>query len=101
MEDYFNLGSYSLPVTTSSHEAQTWFDRGLVWMYGFNHEEAITCFQKATKVDPDCSMAWWGIAYAAGPNYNLPWDSLDQASKEKNLALAFDATQEALARADG
>ena len=72
-DDYYNLGSYSLPVTTQIEAAQTWFDRGLIWTYGFNHEEAIACFKKATEADPDCAMAWWGIAYAAGPNYNFPW----------------------------
>ena len=33
----FDLGSYSRPVTTSSPEAQLWFDRGLLWTYGSNH----------------------------------------------------------------
>ena len=40
MPDYFDLGDYGRPVTTGSAQAQTWFDRGLVWAYAFNHEEA-------------------------------------------------------------
>jgi len=36
--EYYDLGSYGSPVTTSSAEALTWFDRGLVWLYGYNHE---------------------------------------------------------------
>lgn len=43
--DYFDLGDYSRSVTTTSDEAQTWFDRGLRWTYGFNHEEAAACFR--------------------------------------------------------
>jgi len=35
MGEYFDLGDYSRPVTTSSPGAQLWFDRGLVWAYGF------------------------------------------------------------------
>ncbi len=73
MDNYFNLGKYSRPITTTAPEAQTWFDRGLNWCYAFHHEEALRCFQKVIKSDPNCAMGYWGIAYANGPNYNLPW----------------------------
>jgi len=36
---YFDLGDHHRPVTTTSTEAQSWFDRGLAWTYGFHHEE--------------------------------------------------------------
>src|SRR5580658_7915175 len=45
--EYYDLGTHSWPVTTSAPEAQTWFDRGLIWAYGFNHEEAVYCFEQA------------------------------------------------------
>jgi hypothetical protein len=45
--EYYDLGRHSRPVTTPSPEAQAWFDRGLVWTYGFNHEEAVYCFEQA------------------------------------------------------
>src|ERR1043165_9238253 len=73
MTAYYDLGAYSRLVTTKSPEAQVWFDRGLNWLFGFNHGEAIKCFAKAAECDPECAMAHWGISYAAGPNYNLPW----------------------------
>ena len=41
-------------------------------------------------------MAYWGVAYAAGPNYNLPWDLQDERGRRKALALAYDAMQNAL-----
>jgi tetratricopeptide (TPR) repeat protein len=99
--DYYNLGSYSRPVTTASPEAQLWFDRGLNWLFGFNHGEAIACFQKALERDPACAMAHWGISYAAGPNYNLPWNRYDPAGKAAALTVAYDAMQGALAHAAG
>ncbi|KAL1859758.1 hypothetical protein VTK73DRAFT_7493 [Phialemonium thermophilum] len=71
--EYFDLGSHTFRVTTRSPDAQVWFDRGLIWSYGFNHEEAAFCFEQATLHDPECAMAYWGLAYAAGPNYNQPW----------------------------
>lgn len=98
---YFNLGQYSWRISTGSNEAQTWFDRGLNWTYGYNHEEAITCFEKAAAADPGCAMALWGIAYAAGPNYNLPWHLYDPKGRAKALARAHDATQTASGLLDG
>lgn len=97
--DYFNLGEYCCPVTTKSAEAQLWFDRGLNWTFGYNHDEAVACFEKAISADPDCAMAHWGVAYAAGPNYNMPWHLFDEAGLAAALATAYDATQMALEKA--
>ena len=71
----FDLGGYSRPVSTESAEAQAWFDRGLNWLYGFNHDEAIACFNKALLFDPQLAMAYWGLALACGPNYNIIWEA--------------------------
>ena len=93
----YDLGSYHRAITTESHVAQLWFDRGLVWCYGYNHEEAVRCFQRAAEADPHCAMAHWGVAYAAGPNYNKQWKAFDPADLERSLALAWEATEKALA----
>jgi tetratricopeptide (TPR) repeat protein len=95
--DYFNVDVYSRKITTTSPEAQLWFDRGLVWTYSYNHEQAIECFQKALEHDPDCAMAHWGAAYAVGPNYNFEWWMMDPATKAGALGAAYDNTQAALA----
>jgi tetratricopeptide (TPR) repeat protein len=93
---YYDLGTYSREVSTSSDDAQRWFDRGLVWTYSYNHEQAIECFQKALEHDPDCAMAHWGVAYAAGPNYNFEWWMMDPTTKTNALGMAYDSTQTAL-----
>ena len=49
----------------------------------------MKCFRKALKSDPDCLMAHWGIAYACGPFYNLPWRDLGAKEAEAVTALAF------------
>ncbi len=87
-EAYFDLGSYRRPVDTASPQAQTWFDRGLVWAYAFNHEEAIRCFERALEHDPDLAIARWGIAYAVGPNYNKAWEAFDPVDLATSLARA-------------
>ena len=100
-DDYpYDLGRHSCPVSTGSAVAQRWFDRVLNWCYGYNHEEAVACFRRAAEADPDCAMAHWGIAYAAGPNYNMPWDLFDAAGRAEALATAHAATAQALARID-
>ena len=67
---YYDLGGFHYEVSTDSAEAQIWFDRGLAMCYGFNHEEAVRCFEKALTADPGMPMALWGLAYAWGPNIN-------------------------------
>ena len=64
------LGDYSRKITTSSPEAQAYFDQGLRLIYGFNHDEAVRSFAKAVELDASCAMCYWGAAEALGPNYN-------------------------------
>ena len=94
-DDYYDLGTYRRPVTTGSAAVQRWFDRGLAWTYGYNHEEAVACFRRALDADPECAMAWWGVAYAAGPNYNKPWEAFDEEDAARSLATAHDAAARA------
>jgi tetratricopeptide (TPR) repeat protein len=99
--DYYDLGAHKRAVTTTSADAQVWFDRGLNWTYGYNHGEAINCYKKALEQAPNCVMAHWGVAYAAGPNYNLPWHLYDPEGRAKALEAAYDAMQAGLANLDG
>ncbi|MDX1872382.1 tetratricopeptide repeat protein [Mycolicibacterium sp. 120266] len=87
-EPYYDLGSYHRPVETAEPQAQVWFDRGLVWAYAFNHEEAVHCFERALALDPDLAIARWGIAYAVGPNYNKAWEAFDPVDLAASLARA-------------
>ncbi|NKB58843.1 MAG: hypothetical protein GKS00_21135 [Alphaproteobacteria bacterium] len=99
--EYYDLGAYARTITTKSEDAQLWFDRGLNWVFAFNHGEAIACFQKALEADPGCAMAYWGVSYAVGPNYNLPWHRYDPAGRAKALESAYDAMQGALENIEG
>jgi hypothetical protein len=97
--DRFNLGSHSRTVSTSSPETQRWFDLGLNWCFAFNKEEGVKCFQRALEFDPGCVMAHWGIAYGAGPFYNLVWreHGENEAAAAAKLATAHIAEARALA----
>ncbi len=93
----FDLGTYSRPVSTTSAEVQSWCDQGLLWAYGFTHEESVRCYQQAAALDPDCAIAHWGVAYAIGPNYNVAWDTFDEQELAEVVAAGHAAAQRALA----
>lgn len=69
-----NLGTWHHEITTTSERAQKFFDQGLRLVYAFNHEEAITAFTEASRLDPDAPMPYWGVALSLGPNINAAMD---------------------------
>ncbi len=92
-----DLGNHHHPITTKSKLAQRYFDQGLTLCFNFNHAEAIRSFEAVAKVDPDCAMAWWGVAFAYGPNINMPmmdpavpkaWEALQKAVALRDKASA-------------
>jgi tetratricopeptide (TPR) repeat protein len=102
------LGGLSRKVTTTSSEAQRYFDQGLAFMFAFNHDESIRAFRRASELDPMCAMAFWGVAIANGPHINNPvvpedrakaaWDALAQA---RALAASAAPVERALIEALG
>jgi tetratricopeptide (TPR) repeat protein len=90
------MGDHTWLVTTDSPRAQRYFDQGLTWAYAFNHDEAIRTFTEAARLDPECAMAWWGVALCHGPHINFPmmppersqaaWAALANAQACKHLA---------------
>lgn len=82
------LGSHHHEITTTSKQAQRYFDQGITFCFAFNHKEAIRSFRSVAQLDHSCAMAWWGIAYASGPHVNKPmfpednveaWNALQRA----------------------
>ena len=83
-------GEHHMEITTDSTLAQTYFDQGLVLSYGFNHDEAVRAFEAAARLDPDCAMAFWGQAYALGPNMNSDVDAPRAARAAKAIRRALE-----------
>jgi tetratricopeptide (TPR) repeat protein len=88
-----NLGTLDFPITTNSELTQKYFNQGIILAYGFNHEEAFRSFEEVARLDTNCAMAYWGMAYVLGPNINLPMD----ASVVQN---AYDAIQKSISLLD-
>lgn len=57
-------GSVNFPVTTPKPLAQRFFNQGIGQLHGFWYFEAERSFRQAAKLDPDCAMAYWGMAMA-------------------------------------
>ena len=59
------IGSAHFPITTSVPEVQEWFDQGVTQLHSFWFYEAERTFRWCLKLDPECAMAYWGMALAA------------------------------------
>ncbi|KAG6367911.1 hypothetical protein INS49_002111 [Diaporthe citri] len=92
---YCDLGDHGRTISTTSSDAQDWFNRGLVWAYAFNHREAAACFEQVIKHDPNCAIGHWGVAYALGPNYNKVWMAFDPKDLRRSVAKCYEYSQKA------
>jgi len=87
-------GVYSRPISTTSSEAQAFFDQGLRFAWGFYFLESIASYQEAARLAPGHPMPHWGMAHAMGPNPNsrygrMPDDPLGEGGKAIRRALAL------------
>jgi tetratricopeptide (TPR) repeat protein len=83
------LGEHHHTISTNNPEAQQFFDQGLSLLFAFNHEESVRAFRRASELDPQSAMAFWGIALALGPCINLDVDPPHEKA-------AYEAVQRAL-----
>ena len=98
---YNNLGTYHHAISSRNAKTKAYFDQGLRLTYGFNHDEAIRAFREAARLDATCAICWWGVAYASGPNINMPMDSAANANATDALARALKLRQYATPREAG
>jgi hypothetical protein len=85
-----NIGPHQFLVTTKSARAQLFFNKGMMLVYGFNYSEATWSFQEATRFDPECAMAYYGMALVLGLNINM-------AVSPESEPQAYDLIQKAIA----
>ena len=77
-------------ITCSNDEAKKMYVEAFGHMLNYNHEQAIACFTKCAELDPNCAMAWWGIAYCLSSSYN--WSA--------GLGPGYDAISQAVSLKD-
>lgn len=86
------IGHTHFPITTKVPEVQEWFDQGNTLLHSFWFEEAERSFRWCLKLDPDCVMAYWGLAAAS-----LNWFS-DPALADPVAKRGLDFLKEAVRR---
>jgi tetratricopeptide (TPR) repeat protein len=86
------MGAYRLPGASAKPLAQRYADQGMVLAFGFNPREAARSFEAATRIDPDCALCWWGLAWSLGPTINADMAAEDartvEAAAQRAAALA-------------
>src|ERR1700712_4547294 len=79
-------GSVSFPITTASPDAQKFFNQGIGQLHGFWFLEAERSFRQAAALDPQCAMAYWGMAMANLNNGSRAKGFIAEAVKQKGQA---------------
>jgi tetratricopeptide (TPR) repeat protein len=76
------LGAVSFE-TSCKPQVTADISRGVALLHSFWHDEARNRFERATAADPDCAMAWWGLALARFHLYSdTPTDAELTAARE-------------------
>ncbi len=83
------LGEVSFPTSCAS-DVQADFDRAVALLHSFEFEESRGVFTSIAERDPECAMAWWGVAMTY---YHPLWAPPTKA----DLEVASTAVDEALA----
>ncbi|MGE0606308.1 MAG: redoxin domain-containing protein [Pirellulales bacterium] len=84
-------GKVHLAITTNSPEAQKFFDQGLGQLHGFWYFEAERSFREAATLDPDCAMAYWGLALSNVSNLTRGRPFIAQAVERKAKVTRHEA----------
>ncbi len=95
------MGTVHLAITTSSADAQAFFDQGLAQMHSFWAREAERSFLQAAALDPRAPMPQWGIAMVAAgdwrPRFQIDLNTQIQGKQvPPSLIRAQAAAQKAL-----
>jgi len=65
-----HLGTVHFPI--SCNAVQVKFDRAVAMLHNFFYPETVKAFQAIIKEDPDCAIAYWGLAMSELPNPLVP-----------------------------
>ncbi len=77
-------GDVHFPCTTQSPEVQAFIDQGVGQLHGFWYYEAERSFRQAAMLDPDCAIAYWGMAMANVNNAERAQGFIAEAVKRKH-----------------
>ena len=84
-----NLGIVHFPISCVSVQGK--FERAIALLHNFFYPETVKAFQAIIHEDPNCAMAYWGLAMSERPNPLVPpfplanlkagWDAVQKGTK--------------------
>ena len=88
--------------TSCKPQAQTLFDRAMLYQHSFWYSASRRTFEEVLKEDPQCAIAYWGIAlsYLYNPHAPPPPESLPLGLEAVKSARCQDAARAGLHRCD-
>jgi peroxiredoxin len=75
------MGKVHFSASTKKPEAQALINQGVAQLHSFYYFESERSFRQAAKVDPDCAMAYWGMAMSNVNNAKRAKEFLKEARK--------------------
>src|ERR1700738_1295324 len=91
--------------TSCTPQAQEKFDRGLAMVHSFFYPDSVQAFTEAAAADPQCAIAYWGIAISHRPNpMILPLtaavlkNGLEAVEKGKAIGVKTESERDCLSR---
>ncbi len=81
-----DTGNVSFPITSANPEAQAFFNQGIGQLHGFWYFEAERSFRQVAMLDPNCAMAYWGMAFANIENRSRGAKFIVKATEKKATA---------------
>lgn len=79
-------GKVRFTISTDNEQAQAFFDQGIGQLYGFWYYEAERSFRRVASLDPECAMAYWGMARANDENKDRAKAFIADAVERKGSA---------------
>ena len=86
-----HLGTVHFPISCTAVQGK--FERGVALLHNFFYPETVKAFQAIIKEDPDCAIAYWGLAMSELPNPLVPpfppanlkagWEAIQQGKAAK------------------
>ena len=79
-------GNVHFPATCKTPEVQQFIDQGVGQLHGFWYFESERSFRQAAALDPECAIAYWGMAMSNRDNEKRARGFMDEAVKHKGKA---------------
>ena len=84
---FAGTGAHTRAITGAKPETQRYFDQGVAFITGFNHDEGLRAMEYAVQLDSECAMAWWGMALACSPHINNTGVSAERAKRAREALV--------------